>query len=186
MHISRIRFNFVPERRDAGASKASGGTKTNLNIFAMKTQICDLINGSKNVIRDLSASKYAGCPAGTSAEFAGTTIRKRAEVAEAVKLENPETLHINVRGVELVLQAARAKTSGRIVNYCADITFTQWCTITGRGTEVLEIYKFETSFCFRVNADMTAEALIFARKSPAAMWRTRKYEYIDESFITIL
>lgn len=71
----------------------------------MKTQICDLINGSKNVIRDLSASKYAGCPAGTSAEFAGTTIRERAEAAEAVKLENPETLRINVRGVELVLQA---------------------------------------------------------------------------------
>lgn len=152
----------------------------------MKTQICDLINGSKNVIRDLSASKYAGCPAGTSAEFAGTTIRKRAEVAEAVKLENPETLRINVRGVELVLQTDRAKTSGRIVNYCEDITPAQWCTITGRGAECLEIYKFETSFCFRVNADMTAEALIFARKSPAAMWRTRKHEYIDESFITIL
>lgn len=74
----------------------------------MKTQICDLINGSKKVIRDLSASKYAGCPAGTSAEFAGTTIGERAE------------------------------------------------------------------------------ALIFARKSPGAMWRTRKHEYIDESFITIL
>lgn len=28
-HISRIRFNFVPERRDAGASKAPGDTKTN-------------------------------------------------------------------------------------------------------------------------------------------------------------
>lgn len=152
----------------------------------MKTQICDLINGAKNVIRELSASKYAGCPAGTSAEFAGTTIRERAAVAEAVKLENPEMLHVNVRGVELVLQADRAKTSGRIVNYCADITAAQWCTITGRGAECLEIYKFETSFCFRVNADMTAEALIFARKSPAAMWRTRKYEYIDESFITIL
>lgn len=152
----------------------------------MKTQICDLVNGSKNVIRDLSASKYAECPAGTSAEFAGTTIRERAAVSEAVKLENPETLRINVRGVELVLQADRAKTSGRIVNYCADITPAQWCTITGRRAECLKIYKFETSFSFRVNADMTAEALIFARKSPAAMWRTRKYEYIDESFITIL
>ena len=152
----------------------------------MKTQICDLINGAKNVIRDLSASKYAECPAGTSAEFAGTTIRERAEVAEAVKLENPETLHVNVRGVELVLQASRAKTSGRIVNYNSNITGAQWCTITGRGAECLEIYKFETSFIFRINADMTAEALIFARKSPAAMWRTRKYEYIDESFITIL
>lgn len=152
----------------------------------MKTQICDLINGAKNVIRDLSASKYAECPAGTSAEFAGTTIRERAEAAEAVKLENPETLRINVRGVELVLQADRAKTSGRIVNYCADITAAQWCTITGRGSECLKIYQYETSFSFRVNADMTAEALIFARKSPAAMWRTRKHEYIDESFITVL
>lgn len=152
----------------------------------MKTQIFDLINGAKNVIRNLSASKYAGCPAGTSAEFAGTTIRERTEVAEAVKLENPETLHINVRGVELVLQADRAKTSGRIVNYCADITAAQWCTITGRGAEYLKIYKYETSFSFRVNADMTAEALIFARKSPGAMWKTRIYEYIDESFITIL
>lgn len=152
----------------------------------MKTQICDLINGSKNVIRDLSASKYAECPAGTSAEFAGTEIRKRAAVSEAVKLENPETLRVNVRGVELFLQADRAKTSGRIVNYCADITAAQWCKITGRGAECLKIYKYETSFSFRVNADMTAEALIFARKNPAAMWRTRKYEYIDESFITIL
>mgnify|MGYP000039625861 CR=1 FL=1 len=109
----------------------------------MKTQICELINGSKNVIRDLSASKYAGCPAGTSAEFAGTTIRERAAAAE-------------------------------------------WCTITGRSPECLKIYKYETSFSFRVNADMTAEALIFARKSPGAMWKTRIYEYIDESFITIL
>lgn len=152
----------------------------------MKTQICNLINGSKNVIRDLSASKYAGCPAGTSAEFAGTTIRERTAVAEAVKLEHPEKLRVNVRGVELVLQADRAKTSGRIVNYFSDITAAQWCAITGRGAEYLEIYKFETSFIFRINADMTAEALIFARKSPGAMWRTRKYEYIDESFITIL
>lgn len=152
----------------------------------MKTQICSLVNGAKNVIRDLNAPKYAECPAGTSAEFAGTTIRERAEVAEAVKLENPETLHVNVRGVELVLQASRAKTSGRIVNYFSEITAAQWCAITGKGAECLEIYKFETSFIFRINADMTAEALIFARKSPAAMWRTRKYEYIDESFITIL
>lgn len=152
----------------------------------MKTQIISLVNGAKNVIRALSASKYAECPAGTSAEFAGTTIRERTEVAEAVKQENPEALRVNVRGVELVLKASRAKTSGRIVNYCADITAAQWCTITGRGAEFLEIYSFETSFSFRVNADMTAEALIFARKSPAAMWRTRKYEYIDESFITIL
>lgn len=79
----------------------------------MKTQICDLIiNGSKNVIRDLSASKYAECPAGTSAEFAGTTIRERTEVAEAVKLENPEMLHINVRGVELVLQTGPRHPAG--------------------------------------------------------------------------
>lgn len=151
----------------------------------MKTQINTLINGAKTVIRDMKAPKYAGCPAGTSAEFAGTMIRERAAIAEAVKLENPEALRVNVRGVELVLQADRAKTSGRIVNYYADITATQWCTITGRGSEYL-IYKFETSFSFRVNADMTAEALIFARKSPGAMWRTRKYEFIDESFITIL
>lgn len=134
----------------------------------------------------MSASKYAECPAGTSAELAGTTTRERAEVAEAVKQENPEALRVNVRGVELVLQADRAKTSGRIVNYYSDITPAQWCAITGRSAEYLKIYKFETSFSFRINADMTAEALIFARKSPAAMWRTRKYEYIDESFITIL
>lgn len=152
----------------------------------MKTQIYDLINGSKNVIRDLSASKYAGCPAGTSAEFAGTAIEERAAVSEAVKLENPEALRVNVRGVELVLQADRAKTSGRIVNYYSDITPAQWCAITGRSPECLDVYKFETAFCFRINADMTAEALIFARKSPAAMWRTRKNEYIDESYITIL
>lgn len=152
----------------------------------MKTQIYNLINGAKNVIRDLNASKYAGCPAGTSAEFAGTMIREREAIAEAVKLENPEALHVNVRGIELVLQADRAKSSGRIVNYCADITPIQWCTITGRGAEYLKIYKFETSFAFRINADMTSEALIFARKSPLAMWRTRICECIDESFITIL
>lgn len=152
----------------------------------MKTQIYDFINGSKNVIRDLNASKYAECPAGTSAEFAGTVASERAAIAEAVKLENPETLRVNVRGVELLLQADRAKTSGRIIGYFSDITPAQWCAITGRGAEYLEIYKSETSFCFRINADMTAEALIFARKSPAAMWRTRKYEFIDESFIIIL
>lgn len=152
----------------------------------MKTQICDLINGSKNVIRDLSSSKYAGHPAGTSAEFAGTVTSERTAIAEAVKMENPEALRVNVRGVELILQADRSETSGRIVNYYSDITPAQWCTITGRGAECLEIYKFETSFIFRINADMTAEALIFARKSPAAMWKTRKFEFIDESFITIL
>lgn len=152
----------------------------------MKTQIYDLINGSKNVIRDLSSSKYAGHPAGTSAEFAGTVTSERTAIAEAVKLENPEALRVNVRGVELVLHADRSETSGRIVNYYSDITPAQWCAITGRGAECLEIYKFETSFIFRINADMTAEALIFARKSPAAMWKTRKFEFIDESFITVL
>lgn len=176
-----LRTGAMPEFQ-----KLPEALKTIENFCDMKTQICDLINGAKNIIRDLSASKYASCPAGTSAEFAGTAIEERAAVAEAVKLENPEALRVNVRGVELVLQADRAETSGRIVNYYSDITPAQWCAITGRGAERLKIYKFETSFIFRVNADMTAEALIFARRGPAAMWRTRKYEFIDESFITIL
>lgn len=152
----------------------------------MKTQVSTLINGSDNVVRNLNAEKYNNCPKGTSSAYAGTKAEERSRVAEAVKAENPDALHVNVRGVEMTLKAERAVSSGSLINYHASITAEQWLTITGHGEKTLQAYKFETSFEFRVNANMTAEALLYARKSEAAMWRTRIYEYIDESFVTIL
>lgn len=151
----------------------------------MKTQINNLINGSNNVIRDTESSKYINCPKGTSAAFVGTKTEDRMTIANAVKAENPDELHVNIRGIELTLKAERAISSGSLINYHTNITAEQWVAITGHK-KTLQAYKFETSFEFRINANMTAEVLLYARKSETAMWRTRLYEYIDEAFITIL
>ncbi len=171
---------FVSEIRTKGAAFRENIKKQ----MIMKTQISKLINGSDNVVRNMADPKYNSCQKGTSADFAGTKTEERRAVAEAVKAENPDALHVSVRGVELTLKAETA-SSGNLINYHAPITAEQWVAITGH-TKALDAYKFETSFEFRINADMTAEALLYARKSEAAMWRTRLYEYIDESFVTIL
>lgn len=68
----------------------------------MKTQIRELVNGAKRVIRDARHPKYANATRATSHDgYAGTDRKTREEVAGRVFAENGGTMRVAVRGVHL-------------------------------------------------------------------------------------
>lgn len=75
----------------------------------MKTQISNLINGSENTVRNLSAEKYLTNPIGfytgkpNVPQFGGTPSKTRNEIAQKVSAENPEELSIEANGMRLTL-----------------------------------------------------------------------------------
>ena len=152
----------------------------------MKTQIAHLINGSSNLVmsyRDMDAVKYLNAKKGTNGDFAGTNAKEREAVASLVKSENPETLHVLVKGVELTLTASRAISSRDLLYYSSEITLEQWMQIMHCQKSP---YQHETSFDFVVNGDMTAMTRVSARKNERCAWKERGTTFIDESFVTIL
>lgn len=150
-----------------------------------KTQISTLINGSRGVVRNIKDEKYLACPKGTSSDFAGTPLKEREEIANKVKDENPDELHVVVRGVNLTLKASKTVTSQRIISYDTEISAEQWQRITGYIGSISD-YKYETRFEFHINTSMMPEVSLYARKTEGAVWKWRSSSFIDESFITIL
>ncbi|HBV83565.1 MAG TPA: hypothetical protein DEB74_12415 [Lachnospiraceae bacterium] len=149
----------------------------------MKTQISNLINGAKNVIRDEEHEKYITAKqAATHVGYAGTYAKERQEISERVYHENSDTLHINVRGVELTLQIHKSM-SGKSWYWSVSLTdkqFQQIChTSIGVG-ENLRSYELE------INYDCRVYVQTFNRKNERRIWREGYTHYIDEAFVTIL
>ena len=146
----------------------------------MKTQITNLINGRKNVIRNMEDPKYATAKPATSHDgFAGTNREERNEVAEKVHRENPEALTIIARGVALTLPIAYS-TTGKSWSWGCELTEAQYTALGGTLTEgTLKAYRLT------VNMDCTATLYSFTRKSEAAQWRQSNMTDLDESFIQI-
>lgn len=151
----------------------------------MKTQISTLINGSRGVVRNIKDEKYLTCPKGISSDYAGTPSKEREEIANRVKAENPDELHVIVRGVNLTLKASKTVTSQRIVSYDTEISAEQWQRITDYIGSLSD-FKYETRFEFHINMSMIPEVSLYARKTEGATWEWRSSSFIDESFITIL
>lgn len=128
-----------------------------------KTQISNLINGSENTLRDLASVKYVNNPIGfytgknNVPQLGGTPAAIRNAVANKVSAENPETMHINVRGVDLNL-ARYSSTSGQTWWWAAYITAEQFSLITGYKAPIWTHKKANNNYCIVVNDNCTVEA----------------------------
>lgn len=148
----------------------------------MKTQIANLINGSKNVIRNMEDAKYnTAKPATSHNGYAGTNREEREEVADKVYAENGDTLNITAKGIALTLHIQRSTTS-KSWSWNCDLTEEQYTALGGTYTEgALKSYALSMT--------MSCEVILrsFTSKSEAAQWReVGPMTYLDESFIQIL
>lgn len=149
----------------------------------MKTQITSLVNGAKDIRRDLSNSKYINCTKATShIGYAGTNLKLRAEIAEKVIAENPDWLDIELFGRKLRLNK-HSSLSGKTVYFEAKITLDDFMLFSGYA---IEPFKHETHFSIQINNDMTVWLNKWTRRSEDTQWKYRGYDYIDESFVTII
>lgn len=149
----------------------------------MKTQIGNLINGAKNVIRDFSCEKYETAKQSTShIGYAGTNIKERQEIAMRVYEENGDTLHIIVRGIELRLKIHKS-FSGKSWWWQTELTDEQYSTICktsiGVGAKL-------NSYSLIVNDDCTVCVHTFHRRNECQTWKPGYTHNIDEAFVTIL
>lgn len=149
----------------------------------MKTQISNLINGSKNVIRFENHSKYqSASPATSHVGYAGTNSRERNEIAERVYNENGDNLHIIVRGIELNMPIHKS-VSGKTWSWGTELSSEQYKAICG---EPWGIGKDLNSYTFTISDDCTVHASVYHRKNERQEWK-HGYTYdIDEAFVTIL
>lgn len=148
----------------------------------MKTQITNLINGAKNVIRNMEDAKYMTAkPATSHIGYAGTNRDERNEIAAKVYEENGETLNITAKGIALTLSIHRS-TTGKTWSWGCHLTEEQYVSLGGQYTEgTLKSYSLEVL--------MSCEVVLysFTRRSEAAQWRgAGPMTYLDESFIQIL
>lgn len=147
----------------------------------MKTQIDQLINGSKNIIRNLEDTKYLTAKQATShIGYAGTNREQRNEIAYRVYAENGDTLNIIARGINLTLNISRS-LSGKSWSWSCELTEDQYKALGGWHTD-----GTLKSYSLTITGDCEVILYSFTRKSEAAQWRQSWMEYLDESYITIL
>lgn len=149
----------------------------------MKTQISNLINGSENTVRNLSASKYADNHVGFHNKpnvpvNGGTPAAERNEIALRVAVENPGSLHIRANGVELSLTHHNS-TSGKSWNWEAEITAAQYASITGKEAPVWAHKGACNSYSIMVNGDCTVTVYATSGKKGCDI-------ILGEEFIEIL
>lgn len=148
----------------------------------MKTQITNLINGSKNVIRNMEDAKYMTAKPATSHNgYAGTNREERADVAARVYRENGDKLRIIANGIALTLPIHRS-TTGKSWEWNCDLSEEQYTALGGTYTEgTLKAYGLA------VTMDCEVVLRSFTRRSEAAQWReVGPMTYLDESFIQII
>lgn len=150
----------------------------------MKTQIDNLINGSKNVIRMEDHPKYATAKKNAYGDYAGTNTAERTAIAEKVFAENGDEMHVIIRGVELTLHR-HSSTTGNTSWYSSELTSDEYTTIcSGRVYELPTEMKFK-SFGITIHNDCTVTIARYGKKSEGGAWKVREYSDIDEVFVTI-
>lgn len=149
----------------------------------MKTQINNLINGQKNVIRNENDEKYINAPMSSSHdEYAGTNYNTRREVARRVFEENPEYLNVEVRGIKFNMPIG-SSLSGKTRWFSCLITPEDYLRIT--GAKELP-YKHETTFVLHIDELMKVRIMKSTRHSERAQWKYRGDICIGEEFVNIL
>ena len=149
--------------------------------ITMKTQISNLINGSKNVIRKMDDPKYLDAKPSTSHfGYAGTNRDHRGEISAKVHQENLDGMNITANGVALRLSIAYS-ISGKSWSWYCGLTEDQYRKLGGMFTDgTLKAYSIS------IFSDCTVALYSFTRKSEASQWRLSNMTYLDESFIKIL
>ena len=151
----------------------------------MKTQITSLINGTKNIRRDLSNSKYINCPKASShIGYAGTNLKTRTEIAEKVKEENPNGMDVEMFGKNFHLSRS-SSVSGKTVCFAAEISHDDFMLLSGYVEEPFKDSK-ESKFELEITNSMNVLLHKWCRVNDKSMMKYRGYDYIDESFVTIL
>lgn len=152
----------------------------------MKTQIQELVNGAKRVIRDAKHPKYANAPKATShIGFAGTNRIKREEIAGRVFAENGDAMRVNVRGIQLDLRK-ETSTTGKTEWYSAEITREQANAICGFSKKTTWFLRCEGKWSFTIHGDCTCTVNSWSRRTPGSEWEERCFFNIGEEFVTIL
>ena len=151
----------------------------------MKTQIFNLINGNKNVVRMENCLKYTTAKKANGHNgYVGTDLTERAEVAAKVFSENGDEMKVTIRNVELVLRRG-ASTTGKTQWYSCELTSDEYQVITaGKTYEWPADMKFK-SFSIQINNDCTITATRFGKRSENAQWKAREWVDIGEEYCTI-
>lgn len=151
----------------------------------MKTQITDLINGTRDIRRDLSNPKYIDCPKATShIGYVGTNFKLRAEIADKVIAENPDGMDVEMFGKKFHLSRS-SSLSGKTVWFSTEITLDDFMLLSGYAASPFRQGK-ESKFGLEINNDMNVLLHKWCRANDKAQMKYRGYDYIDESFVTIL
>lgn len=149
----------------------------------MKTQISNLINGTKLIRRDLSHSKYTNAGAATShIGYAGTNSTLRKEIADKVIAENPNGMDIEMFGKKFHLDRS-SSLSGKTVWFSTEINLEDFMLLSGYSENP---FKYEVSFTLTLNNDVTVDIQMFSRRNNISQWRHRGTVIIGEEFVTIL
>lgn len=152
----------------------------------MKTQIRELVNGAKCVIRDARHPKYANAARATSHDgYAGTDRKTREEVAGRVFAENGGTMRVAVRGVHLEPRR-ETSLSGKTARYSAEISLGQANAICGFAKGTTWFLRGEGRWEFAIHGDCTCGVTSWTRATPGSEWKQRLSFDIGEEFVTIL
>lgn len=151
----------------------------------MKTQITSLINGAKDIRRDLSNPKYIDCPKATShIGYAGTNLKLRAEIAEKVISENINGLNVEILGKRFCL-SRYSSLSGKTVWFSTEISLDDFMLLSGYVEAPFKQSK-ECKFELEINNYMNVLLHKWCRANEKAKMKHRGYGYIDEAFVTII
>ena len=151
----------------------------------MKTQITYLINGTQDIRRDLANSKYINCPKASShIGYAGTNLKTRTEIAEKVKEENPNGMDVEMFGKKFHLSRL-SSVSGKTVWFSTEISLEDFLLLSGYVEEPFKDSK-ESKFELEITNSMNVLLHKWCRVNDKSPMKYRVYDYIDESFVTIL
>ena len=152
----------------------------------MKTQIFNLINGNKNVIRMAGHPKYATAKMSSShIGYAGTNRTERKAVAKKVFDENGEEMTVAIHNIVIHLRRGTS-TTGNTSWFYSELTSDEYQLITcGHTYEWPDDMKFK-SFSLQLNQDCTITATRYGKNSEGAEWKAREWTDIDEAFCMIM
>lgn len=148
----------------------------------MKTQVSDIIDGSRNVVRGLLHPKYAVARDNYGFAIGGTDYETRKSIWERVSEENPEYIDLRIRGERVYHLKRHTSTTGKSSWYSTEITDMDYTFIT----DMVNPFTFEASFTLYLTEDLTVYVSKSTRKTPNSQWKHRGNDHIGTEFVEVL
>lgn len=150
----------------------------------MKTQISELISGEANVRRDLNHAKYRTAEKSTSfGDYAGTNSTIRKVIAQKVISENPEDLHLTIKGKNFCMKRQQS-LSGKTIWWVCDLSDDDFSLLSGLSVATNE--KKQLSYTMTIWDSMKCQITVYARRNERAEWKMQDYFWLGEEYITIV